>query len=341
MQRIMKSSKVNMFSSNPLNRLHDGTRNDEQKVTQLLTNSNSLFVPFYQTKPLLAKKKDKLQSRRILWQERSFVESLLPNSDDRTVVLLGEKELKYYFAFDTNESDVSKFHLEQDEQAEYGNLREASLLLPAEEAGILAQAKALLEWNSNHRFCGSCGSKTKSQEGGVKRLCTNVAPSPDQKANYCGKSIYPRTDPVVIMLVINNDRVLLGRKKEWPQGMYSCLAGFIDSGETIEEAVKREVKEEAGVEVAVQDVQYHSSQPWPFLGGQLMIGCHAYTTHDEINVDGNELEEARWCTLDQVKGGLENCFNMKSDFRLPPSLAIAHILCKAWVEDQQFKISSL
>ena len=253
---------------------------------------------------------------------------------------MGEKDRNYYFAFDTNHPDPSTFSSD----AEYSNLREAALILSAPDAAILAQAKSLIEWNSNHRYCGSCGSRTVSREGGIKRQCTHSEPTlPDQQnksnSSHCGKSIYPRTDPVVIMLVIYQDKVLLGRKKEWPKGMYSCLAGFIDSGETIEEAVKREVKEEAGVHVETENVHYFSSQPWPFLGGQLMIGCHAYASSNDISVDQQELDEAGWFGIEQVRTGLANCFDFKSDFRLPPQLAIAHMLCKSWVEDQHFKPS--
>jgi NAD+ diphosphatase len=121
----------------------------------------------------------------------------------------------------------------------------------------------------NHLYCGACGFPTEPKEGGMKRNCTNVPPetgTPATNTKFCGKVVYPRTDPVVIMLLIHKDRCLLGRKKEWPSGVWSCLAGFLDVGESIEEAVKREVKEEIDVDIDVNAVTYHSSQPWPYLG---------------------------------------------------------------------------
>lgn len=315
--------KTNAFSGNPLNRLHS-LRSDDGALEKIINvDKNVYFVPFHQNKPLLSS-----QHRRVLWQGRDAVQKFLPSSNN--LVLLGERESKYYVAVDVNEPAV--FGDDQVEMGEYVNLREAAMFLPADEAAILAQAKALIEWNQNHRYCGSCGSATISSEGGVKRVCSN-------EKQTCGRTVYPRTDPVVIMLVIHNDKVLLGRKKEWPKGMYSCLAGFVDSGETIEEAVVREVKEEADVSVSSDNVHYFSSQPWPFLGGQIMIGCFAYTSSNHVQVDTKELDEAIWCSREQVKQGLDNCLNMKSTFRLPPSLAIAHMLCKAWVEDLHIKSS--
>ena len=157
------------------------------------------------------------------------------------------------------------------------------------DASILAQARALLEWHQSSLYCGKCGTATQSLEGGAKRQCT-APPPPSRRSNtgtttpatsspapvtYCGRTLYPRTDSVTITLTVSNDgsRVLLGRKKEFPAGVYTCLAGFLEGGETPEEGARREVWEESGV--CVSAVRYFSSQPWPFLGGQLMIGCFA------------------------------------------------------------------
>lgn len=152
----------------------------------------------------------------------------------------------------------------------------------------------------------------------------------------CKKTLYPRIDPVVIMLVVGQDnRILLGRKNSHPKGMWTCLAGFIEPGESIEEAVRREVMEEVGITVNVQDVHYVSSQPWPFLGGQLMIGCYAKATTEKIVVDLTELDDARWFTLGQVKEALANSDNFASDFRMPPRLAIAHMLAVSFLEKEE------
>ncbi|XP_053180843.1 LOW QUALITY PROTEIN: peroxisomal NADH pyrophosphatase NUDT12 [Scomber japonicus] len=164
------------------------------------------------------------------------------------------------------------------------------LKLSEEEAGVVAQARSVLAWHSRYSFCSTCGSGTRLQEGGYKRSCMN----PDCRSlkgihNTC----YPRVDPVVIMLLIHPDgnQCLLGRKKVFPPGMFSCLAGFIEPGETIEEAVRRESEEESGVKVG--PVQYVSCQPWP-MPSSLMIGCLAVAMSTVIKVDENEIEEARW-----------------------------------------------
>src|SRR5262249_4560440 len=147
---------------------------------------------------------------------------------------------------------------------------------------LLAYARGLMHWHARHGFCGVCGSRTESASAGHVRKCTN----PD-----CGASHFPRTDPAVIMLVHDGDKALLGRQKVWPQGMYSTLAGFVEPGESLEETVRREVYEETGI--AVGEVVYHSSQPWPFPAS-LMIGFHAEARSRTINRVDSELEDAGW-----------------------------------------------
>ncbi len=186
-------------------------------------------------------------------------------------------------------------------------------LLNTEALGALAQGAALLAWHSSHRFCGRCGSKTEMRAGGYKRVCTG-----------CETESFPRTDPVAIMLAVQEDRCLLGRSPHFPEGMYSCLAGFVEPGETIENAVRRETMEEAGIRVG--RVAYHSSQPWPFPYS-LMIGCHGEALNDDICMDDDELEACRWFTQSEVRamlrGETEGLF-------VPPPGAIANHLIKAW-----------
>ena len=163
------------------------------------------------------------------------------------------------------------------------------------EAAMIGQARNLLLWHRQHQFCGGCGSPTMSAKGGWKRVCAS-----------CNALAFPRTDPVVIAAVLSSDgeRVLVGRQKAWPQGRFSCLAGFCDPGETLEEAVRREVKEEAGIVVG-DDVYYHSSQPWPNgPGGQLMCGFLAIAESEQLRVDTAELEMARWASIAEVATAL-------------------------------------
>ena len=190
------------------------------------------------------------------------------------------------------------------------------MTLDADAAGTLAQARSMLEWHRTHTRCARCGAATNSVEAGYRRRC-----------DACGADHYPRTDPVVIMIVTRGDACLLGRKPNFPPGLFTCLAGFVEPGETIEEAVVREVLEEAGVHAG--GVRYVASQPWPFPS-QLMIGCEAEARSEEITVDGEELEEARWFTRAQVLAALERGPGDAETLWFPPPLAIAHQLIKRW-----------
>ncbi|XP_068944222.1 NAD-capped RNA hydrolase NUDT12 [Petaurus breviceps papuanus] len=201
----------------------------------------------------------------------------------------------------------------------------ALLQLKEKEAGVVAQARSVLAWHSRYKFCPTCGSATKIEEGGYKRVCLKEdCPSLQGVHN----TSYPRVDPVVIMQVLHPDgnKCLLGRQKRFPPGMFTCLAGFIEPGETIEDAVRREVEEESGVKVG--SVQYISCQPWP-MPSSLMIGCLAVAMSTEIKVDKNEIDDARWFTKEQVMDVLTK--GNQQLFFVPPSRAIAHQLIKHWI----------
>ncbi|WP_046862255.1 NAD(+) diphosphatase [Microvirga massiliensis] len=187
-------------------------------------------------------------------------------------------------------------------------------LVPPEELGLLATAKSVLDWHRRHRFCAVCGTRTVPAQSGFRRDCGS-----------CGAQHFPRTDPVVIMLVARGEFCLLGRQSRFLPGMYSCLAGFLEPAETIEDAVRRETFEEAGVRVGA--VRYHSSQPWPFPSS-LMIGCIAEATSEELNVDREELEDARWFSRDEVKLMLAG--RHPAGLSAPQPIAIAHHLLRAW-----------
>jgi NAD+ diphosphatase len=189
-------------------------------------------------------------------------------------------------------------------------------LVAPEHLPPLAEAKAMLTWHMRHRFCANCGVPTNVSEGGWRRDCPN-----------CKAQHFPRTDPVVIMLAVDGDRCLLGRQARFGTGMWSCLAGFVEPGETIEEAVRRETLEEAGI--VCGDVSYFRSQPWPFPMS-IMIGCHAKALTTEIRVDQNELEDARWFSRADAAAMLAR--RHSDGFSTPPPLAIAHHIIRAWVE---------
>ena len=189
-------------------------------------------------------------------------------------------------------------------------------LVDAETLGALAQGAALLAWHANHGFCGKCGGRTEMRAGGYKRFCLN-----------CQSEHFPRTDPVAIMLAVTRERCLLGRSPHFLPGMYSALAGFIESGETIESAVRRETLEEAGIRLG--RVVYHASQPWPFPYS-LMIGCFGEALNEDISFDGTELEDCRWFTRHDVRAMLAG--DKSLGIFVPPKAAIAHHLIRAWAD---------
>jgi NAD+ diphosphatase len=183
-----------------------------------------------------------------------------------------------------------------------------------EHLGALAQARSLTGWHQRHGFCSVCGTRTVVRMGGYRRDCP-----------ACGAEHFPRTDPVVIMLAIDGERCLLGRQARFAPAMYSCLAGFVEPGETIEDAVRRETAEEAGITVG--RVRYHASQPWPFPSS-LMIGCHAEATSRDIVRDEAELEACRWFGRAEVQAMLAGLH--PDGLKCPPDIAIAYHLIKAW-----------
>ncbi len=186
--------------------------------------------------------------------------------------------------------------------------------LPPDDLALYGGARSLTDWHARHRFCAQCGGDTKLAKGGWQRTCT-----------ACEASHFPRTDPVTIMLVEHEGRLMLGRGLGWPEGRFSALAGFVEPGESIEEAVAREVLEEAGVRV--RDVTYVASQPWPFPS-QLMIGCHSHTDSDELTIDETEMAEVEFFTRAQVQAAMAG----DGPFVAPPPHAIAYHLMQWWIE---------
>lgn len=189
--------------------------------------------------------------------------------------------------------------------------------LPPEQLGILAQARSVIQWHERRNFCSNCATKLEIADAGYRRHCPG-----------CGMDHFPRTDPVVIMLATFEGKCLMGRQAIWPKGMYSALAGFLEPGETMEEACARELFEEAAL--TATKVHYHSTQPWPYPNS-LMIGLIAEVDSADARPDQTELEAVRWFTRDEarqlINGGYDGCF-------APPPLAIAHQLVKSWAEGE-------
>lgn len=197
----------------------------------------------------------------------------------------------------------------------FWDFRAASAGMSAFDMGAVANARSLFEWHRRHGFCSNCGTATAAIEAGWKRVC------PD-----CSTEHFPRTDPVAIMLAVKGDLCLMGRQAAWPPGFWSCLAGFVEPGETFEQAAVREIQEEAGIRATTSNSRYLFCQPWPFPSS-LMIGLIVEAETDEIDVVGSELEAARWFTREEARAMLARTH---PEFFAPPPMAVAHHILKTW-----------
>jgi NAD+ diphosphatase len=221
---------------------------------------------------------------------------------DGVRVLLGDQGGVVHVAVLSDESDATE---------DWATLRTVGSRLRPTDAGLVVHAVALAEWHRAHRFCPRCGAPLRAASGGHVLTCTG-----------CGRDQFPRTDPAVIMLVTDGERALLGRQASWPTGRYSTLAGFVEPGESLEDAVRREVMEEVGVEIG--DVAYVGNQPWPFPSS-LMVGFFAHATTTEIDVDGDEIEDARWFTREEIAASAAEGVVV-----LPAGFSISRSLVEAW-----------
>jgi len=299
------------FSSNPLNRASE-KRPDADWVAKKRRDPSSLVLPLWRLQPFLLgseKSRGPLEAGFLM---PGLAEQLA--AEDAPWVMLGLEGERVLFALDisaardpANEGPLAGL-------GHFRDMRAAAMLLPDKDTAILGQAKALIDWHQRHGFCPRCGNRTTLADAGYKRVCGS-----------CNAEHFPRTDPVVIMLATHGDSCLVGRGKQFPPGMFSALAGFIEPGETIEEAVRRELFEEAGVRTGA--VAYYATQPWPFPSS-LMIGCFADATSPEIAVDGNELAEAFWLERGKARALIGG--ERVDGLWVPPSIAIAHHLIKTW-----------
>lgn len=298
-----------VFAGSPLDRL-DHRRRDPEWVAARLEDPGTRFLPVSKLAPAVQGD----DAPALGWCRASALELQAEGSEP---VLLGAHGDKILFAIDITgtEHPAEKLGLMG---AEFPDLRAIATRLSPQDASIAAQARHIVDWHSRHRFCPGCGQATAAKDAGWARHCAS-----------CSTEHFPRTDPVAIMLVRSSDgeRCLLGRQPAWPRPFFSALAGFVEAGETLEETVRREVKEEAGIDIGA--VHYHSSQPWPFPAS-LMMGCMADATSEEITVDMSELDEAAWFTREEVLLALRR---PTDKLAVPPKMAIAHALVRAWVEE--------
>jgi NAD+ diphosphatase len=254
-----------------------------------------------------------------LWDSRSLVTDGEPpraaffapadlpaaNRDGTGLILLGRFGERSIFAYELEGAEAPPVPA----GTRFEELRLVAALLPADEAGLLSYARAMIFWQRQHRFCGVCGAKNLASRGGHVLVCTNPG---------CRHDHFPRTDPAIIVLISDGERALLGRQAAWPAGRYSTIAGFVEPGESLEDAVAREVFEETGVQVGL--IEYHSSQPWPFPSS-LMLGFTAHAVTTEVQLRDQELEDARWFTRAELAAGYP---------KIPPNLSISFRLIEDW-----------
>ena len=298
------------FAGNPLDRL-SALRDDKAAVEALLQSPDARSLVFVGEVPVM-KALSAPDPCFTLAQVESF-------GAMREQVLLGLSDQGPLFAslFDADLAMGEPPAIPGRDDVTMVDLRSLAVkrLLPRSMLGIMAQAKSVLHWHMRHRFCSSCGSPSQVASAGWKRECL-----------ACKAPHFPRTDPVVIMVAVRGDKCLLGRQSRFAAGMYSALAGFIEPGETVEDAVRREVMEEAGIQIG--HVTYMASQPWPFPAS-LMIGCLAEAISEEITIDRTELEDARWFTRDEVRQMLQGTHD--KFLAAPQLIAIARTLLQTWV----------
>lgn len=309
----------NIFSNNPLDRASD-LRSDQSWVKNCLNNKDAKICLFWKGKTFVSMHKNLTLANSLpgqlspAWFPVEFFKNEI--TDDNLLIFLGLDNKVPFFAIDFSEIEnlEDTFSLEK-----LGELEDLMVLAPQAinpgELAILGQARAIIEWNKSHKYCSKCGSKSIMIEAGYKRICNN-----------CNAEHFPRTDPVVIMLATYKNTAFLGRQKRFPPGMYSALAGFVEPGESIEEAVARELMEEAGIEIS--SANYHSSQPWAFPNS-LMIGYIAEAKNNNFKLDQLELDEGRWFSRDELHNSLTGS---NENFFVPPPMAIAHHLIKAFIE---------
>ncbi len=310
------SHSPHTFAGSSLDRTAN-TRREPDELERLIGLPESHFLPLWNLRALVTSGGEP----RLAWQPLGDLAAFAGADADLVFLGLAEDGPRFTAGVKGEADPAASDPLAA--QGTFEEVRPLASQLPADEAAILAQARALVDWHDRHGFCAVCGAPTKLGEAGYQRACQN---------DDCKALHFPRTDPVVIMLITRDERCLLGRNSRFPtRKRYSALAGFVEPGESIEEAVRREVFEEAGI--VVGRVSYHSSQPWPFPSS-LMIGCVGEAESEEITVDPVELQDAIWLTREDVRSCFEGADHVSADGRLeiPPPDAIAHHLIKSWVD---------
>lgn len=280
-------------------------RAHEHRLRELLDGPDCRIVPVWGDRNLVVED-DAVRAVCLTTAELSLADGEFP-------IFLGMMDGAACFAVDLQGEDPRLPQLER--HGRFMELRSIGPVMADCDAALLSYARGMCHWHRRHAYCGACGHRTRPIQGGHIRRCAN---------EQCGIHHFPRTDPAIIVLVNDGDHCLLGRKPEWPAGRFSTIAGFVEPGEAVEQAVVREVREETAIDVG--EVSYHSSQPWPFPGS-VMLGFHARAAGTRsIELLDGELEEARWFSRREV----EQALNRTGPLRLPPGISIARRLIEDW-----------
>lgn len=274
-------------------------RHDAAWLEAALARDDTVFVPVWGDRCLVSE-----EPHRTVLLDRGDLAAF----GDQLPVFLGMFRERPAFAVHISQSLEPPFT----DRGTFHDLRYLGSVLPADDANLVAHARALLLWHEAQRHCGRCGAPTAPQAAGNTRVC---------QSKQCASQVFPRVDPAIIVLVHDGDKCLLGRQAKWPEGRYSTIAGFVEPGESLEDAVVREVQEETNINVT--DVRYHSSQPWPFPAS-LMLGFHARSVSRDIQLNDGELEDAQWFSRKELASGFP---------KLPPRLSISRRLVDDWLAD--------
>jgi NAD+ diphosphatase len=291
-------SRTRNYLSGPYLERSAHVRKDAARLADALASPTTLLVPVWRARNLVTRAEAGVSAKFLPLGSSSL-------ADPSELILLGEFRGVLCFAMELPEPSPPAL------DGDFQELRALAGSLPDDEAGLLAYARALVIWRERHRFCGRCGSPTASASAGHVRVCTNTV---------CAIEQFPRIDPAIIVLVTDGERALLGRQATWPPRRYSTIAGFVEPGESLEDAVAREVLEETGVRV--DRIDYHSSQPWPFPSS-LMLGFTAHAATTDIRLADQELEDAQWFTRAQIAAG---------EIALPTSFSISFRLVEEWYD---------
>ena len=300
------------YASSAINR-HGDYRTNKKFLNNIINEKDTKFIPFYNGKNLFIEINENINSVIL---NKFQLHDFFPNGIGGTIFLGVANDLNYV-GIDLSSPNKKFDCWLKENNIIVDDLRKYGPILDDIEASFLALSNGMFFWHNTHKFCGSCGFQNFSTEGGFVMKCSN---------EKCGKSHFPRTDPAIITLISFQDKVLLGRSPRFPKSMYSTLAGFVEPGESLEQALEREVFEEVGINV--KNIKYFNSQPWPFPAS-LMLGFFAEATNDQMTIDYDEIEDAHWFSINELKS-LQHP-SISGGFKLPRVDSIARRLVDTWI----------